>query len=198
MKRKLTKIFFKMVESNGKKIMPPCCQCEGAGATCYGKMRGPGCWRCLQWKIGCSVVEAKKRKGKEMEVIKVKQSGKGNRVEMGEMDRRTEAMEAMVTEMRRIADGVEALVAGQQEIIAGIDRVVEEQRSLGIEVEVLRRKIEEGMGEKSKGKEKETEKGKGKEKGVETERITEEMMMEGDGEEMDGDGEDEAGSAPVS
>ena len=49
------------------------------------------------------------------------------------------------------------------------------------------RKIEEGMGEKSKGKEKETEKGKGKEKGVETERITEEMVMEGDDEEMDGD-----------
>ena len=100
--------------------------------------------------------------------------------------------------MRRIADGVEALVAGQQEIIAGIDEVVEEQRLLGFGVEVLRRKIEEGMGKKSKGKEKETEKGKGKEKGVVTERITEETVMEGDGEETDGDGEDEAGSAPVS
>ena len=74
-------------------------------------------------------------------------------------------------EMRRIADGVEALVAGQQEIIAGINGVVEEQRSLGFGVEVLRRKIEEGMGEKSKGK--------GKEKGVEVEKITEETMMEG-------------------
>ena len=70
------------------------------------------------------MVEAKKRKGKETEVIKVKQSGKGNRVETGETDRRTEAMEAMVVEMRRIVDGVEALVAGQQEMIAGIDRVV--------------------------------------------------------------------------
>ena len=198
MKRKLTKIFFKMVESNGKKIMPPCHQCEGAGATCYRKTHGPGCWRCSQWKIGCSMVEAKKRKGKETEVIKVKQSGKENRVETGETDRRTEAMEAMVTEMRRIADEVEALVAGQQEIIAGIDRVVEEQRLLGFGVEVLWRKIEEGMGEKSKGKEKKTEKGKGKEKGVETERITEETMMERDGEETDGDGEDEAGSAPIS
>ena len=94
--------------------------------------------------------------------------------------------------MRRIADGVEALVAGQQEIIVGIDEVVEEQRLLGFGVEVLWRKIEEGMGEKSKGKEKETEKGKGKEKGVETERIMEETVMEGDGEEMDRDGEDEA------
>ena len=143
-----------MVESNGKKIVPPCCQCEGAGVTCYGKTHRPGCWRCLQQKIGCSMVEVKKRKGKEMEVIKVKRSRKGNRVKMGEADRRTEAMEAMVTEMRRIADGVEALVAGQQEIIVGIDRVVEEQRSLGFGVEVLWRKIEEGMGEKSKGKEK--------------------------------------------
>ena len=39
-KQKLTKIFFKTVESNGKKIVPPCHQCEGAGATCYGKMCG--------------------------------------------------------------------------------------------------------------------------------------------------------------
>ena len=132
--------------------MPPCRQCEGAGATCYGKTCRLGCWRCSQRKIGCSVVEAKKRKGKETEVIKVKWSGKGNRIETGETDRRTEAMEAMVVEMRRIADGVEALVAGQQEIIAGINEVVEEQRSLGFGVEVLRRKIEEGMGEKSKGK----------------------------------------------
>ena len=188
-KRKLTQIFFKMVESNGKKIVPPCRQCEGAGVTCYGKMCGLGCWRCSQRKIGCSVVEAKKRKGKETEVVKVKQSGKGNRVEMGETDRRMEAMEALVVEMRRIVDRVEVLVAGQQEMIAGIDGVVEEQRSLGFGVEVLRRKIEEGMGEKNKGK--------GKEKGVETERITEEMVMEGD-DETDGDGEDEAGSAPIS
>ena len=48
------------------------------------------------------MVEARKRKGKEMEVIKVKWSGKGNRIEMGETDRRMEAMEAMVVEMRRI------------------------------------------------------------------------------------------------
>ena len=130
-------IFFKMVESNRKKIVPPCCQCEGTGVTCYGKMCGPGCWRCSQQKIGCSMVEAKKRKGKETEVIKVKRSGKGNKVEMGETDRRMEGMEAMVTEMRRRADGVEALVAGQQEIVAGINRVVEEQRSLGFGVEVV-------------------------------------------------------------
>ena len=72
-----------MVESNRKKIVPPCRQYEGEGATCYGKMCRPGCWRCLQRKIGCSVVEAKKRKGKETEVIKVKWSRKGNRIEMG-------------------------------------------------------------------------------------------------------------------
>ena len=104
----------------------------------------------------------------------------------------------MVTEMRRIADGVEALVAGQQEIIVGINGVVEEQRSLGFGVEVLQRKIEEGKVEKSKGKEKETEKGKEKEKEVEMEKIMEETMMEGDGDETDGDREDEARSAPVS
>ena len=103
-KWKLTK-FFKTVESNRKKIVPPCCQCEGTGVTCYGKTCGPGCWRCSQRKIGCSVVEAKKRKGKETEVIKVKWSGKGNKIERGETDWRTEAMEAMVVEMRRIVSG---------------------------------------------------------------------------------------------
>ena len=75
---------------------------------------------------------------------------------------------------------------------------MEEQRLLGFGVEVLWRKIEEGMVEKSKGKDKETEKGKEKEKEVETEKITEETMIEGDGDETDGDREDEAGSAPVS
>ena len=169
-KWELTKNLFKTVDSNRKKIVPPCCQCEGGGATCYRKTCRLGCWRCLQHKIGCSMVEAKKRKGKEMEVIKVKRSGKGNKVEMGETDRRMEAMEAMVMEMRRITDGVEALVAGQQEIIAGIDRVVEEQRPLGFGVEVLQRKIEEGMVEKNKGKDKEMEKGKEKEKEVEMEK----------------------------
>ena len=39
-KRKLTKTFFKTVELNGKKIMPPCRQCEGAGVTCYRKTHG--------------------------------------------------------------------------------------------------------------------------------------------------------------
>ena len=127
----------------------------------------------------------------------MKRSGKGNRVETGETDKKTEALEAMVMEMRRIADGVEVLVAGQQEIIAGIDGVVEEQRLLGFGVEVLQRKIEQGMVEKSKGKDKETEKGKEKQKEVEMEKIMEETMMEGDGDEMDGDRE-EARSAPVS
>ena len=103
-----------------------------------------------------------------------------------------------MTEMRRIADGVEALMAGQQEIIVGIDRVVEEQRLLGFGVEILQRKIEEGMVEKSKGKEKEMEKGKEKEKEVDMEKTMEETMMEGDGEETDRDREEEAGSAPIS
>ena len=107
-----------------------------------------------------------------------------------------------MTEMKRIADRVEVLVAGQQEIIAGINRVVEEQRLLGFGVEVLWRKIEEGMAEKSKGKDKdkdkEMEKGKEKEKEVDTEKTTEETMMGEDEEDTDGDGEEEAGSAPIS
>ena len=135
------------------------------------------------------MVEVKKMKGKEMEVIKVKRSGKGPRLEGGEMDRWTEVMEMMVVEMQRIADGVEALVAGQQEIIAGIDGMVEEQRLIGFGVEVFRRKIEEGMAEKGKGKDKDKDKDKGKEKEKEmdTEKVMEETVMGEEDGDTDGD-----------
>ena len=59
------------------KIKPPCQQCTNAGQPCYRKTQGPGCWRCSQWKIGCSIVEARKKgKGKEAEVIRVQRTEK--------------------------------------------------------------------------------------------------------------------------
>ena len=143
-------------------------------------------------------MEAKKRKGKETEVIKVKRSGKGNRLEAGDTDRQMVAMEAMVIEMRRIVDRVEALVAGQQEVIAGIDRMIDKQRLIGFGVEGLWRKIEEGMEEKGKGKEKEMEKGKGKEMDRDMGKVMEEIVMGEDDGDTDGDREEEAGSAPIS
>ena len=50
-------------------------------SPCYRKMRRPGCWRCSQRKIGCSMVEAQKRKnkGKETEERNGENSGKERR-----------------------------------------------------------------------------------------------------------------------
>ena len=65
--------------------MPPCQQCTDAWQVCQGKMCGPGCWRCSQQKIGCSIVEVRKKgKGKKTEVVRVKQTEKkGEEMEMG-------------------------------------------------------------------------------------------------------------------
>ena len=73
-------------------IKPPCQQCLNAGQACYGKMRGPGCWRCSQQKIGCSIVEARKKgKGKEAEVIQVKRAEKRKMEEEVENEEQTDS-----------------------------------------------------------------------------------------------------------
>ena len=164
--------------------MPSCCQCEAAGAMCYGKMHRPRCWRCSQQKIGCSLVEARKKgKGKEMEIIKVKWMGR--KTEKTEDEKRTEVFEWIAGAMERIADGIEGLVEGQWELIEGQGELVVEQRLMGLGLEVLIWTMEEK--EKGKGKEK-AEKGVG----METDEEEEDEEEETDGEE------DEARSAPVS
>ena len=97
------------MECDRKRRVPPCHQCQVADSPCYRKTWGPGCWRCYQQKIGCSMVEKKKkgketeeRSGKVEETIMVK---RGGRTKKAETDKLTEVLERMAESMERIADG---------------------------------------------------------------------------------------------
>ena len=135
------------MENSRVEIKPPCQQCMNAGQTCYRKTWGPGYWTCSQWKIGCSIVEARKKgKGKETEVVRVKRTEKrGEETELGELK---EILKKMVKAMERVADRIENLVEGQEELI-------EQQRSMGLGVEkMLRGRIGNGRRrERENGKE---------------------------------------------
>ena len=164
-------------------IKPPCQQCVNVRQVCYGKTRGPGCWRCSQWKIGCSIVEAwKKGKGKEAEVVRVKQTEKkGEETELGELK---DLLKKMVKALERVADGIEGLVEGQEELI-------EQQRSTGLGVEKMLRVIEGKDRKREEEREKEWEKMKKVEDEGENEEKTDlEMEMEETAAgEKDGDGD---------
>ena len=146
-------------------IKPPCQQCVNARQVCYGKTRGPGCWRCSQRKIGCSIVEARKKgKGKEAEVVRVKRTEKrGEETELGEL---REILKKLVKAVERVADGIESLVEGQEEL-------VDQQRSTGLGVEKLLRVIEGKDRKWEEEREKEREKMKKVEEEVEDEEKTE-------------------------
>ena len=164
-------------------IKPPCQQCTNAGQTCYGKTQGPGCWRCSQRKIGCSIVEARKKgKGKEAEVVRVKRMEKqGEETELGELK---EILKKMVKAMEQVADGIENLVEGQEELI-------EQQRSTGLGVEKMLRVIEGKDQKREEEREREWEEKRKAEEEVENEEKTDsdletEETVTG---EKDGDGD---------
>src|ERR1700761_7345457 len=45
-----------------KRTTPPCSQCTAGSAVCFGKSRGPSCWRCYKRKMSCSLVVQKRKK----------------------------------------------------------------------------------------------------------------------------------------
>jgi hypothetical protein len=53
------------VKSSSWLMVPPCERCIKIEEECQWKVQGPGCKRCAQRKVGCSVVGLK-RKGLEM------------------------------------------------------------------------------------------------------------------------------------
>ena len=175
------------MESSGAEIKPPCQQCVNARQVCYGKTRGPGCWRCSQRKIGCSIVEARKKgKGKETEVIRVKRVEK--RCEDTELGEIKDILKKMVKVMERMADGIEGLAEGQEELI-------DQQRSTGLGVEKLLRVIEEKDRKREEEREREREEKRKTEEAVEDEEKTdsESETEETAAGEKDGDGDvDEA------
>ena len=122
-------------------------------------------------------MEARKTgKGKETEVIRVKQREKqGEETELGELK---EILKKMVKAMERVADGIEGLVEGQEELI-------EQQRLTGLGVEKMLRGIE------GKDQKWEEEREREQEKMKETEKV-----IEGEEEEKT-DSEEETGEAMV-
>ena len=147
---------------------------KGMCSTCMKRNRNIGCWRCSQRKIGCSIVEARKKgKGKEAEVVGVKRTEKrGEETELGELK---EILKKMVKAMEQVADGIENLVEGQEELI-------KQQRSTGLGVEKLLRVLE--------GKDQKREEERKAEEAVEDEEKTdsESETEETAAGEKDGDG----------
>ena len=167
-------------------MVPSCRQCERGGNDCYKKTRGPGCLRCAEWKIKCSVVEEQQKK-KEMEVekektVKVKRPRKVEGSENREGEK--------IGVLKRIAEALEGLMAGQQELIEAVREVTEEQWGIRLAMEVWMRRQEEKEWKWEKGKSKEKEKELDAEKTDEEENGEEDR--EGDKEMENGNGgEDE-------
>jgi hypothetical protein len=80
---------------------------------CQQKVRGPGCKRCVQQKVGCSVVGLK-RKGSEKRVEQrvMEDVVEGLIAPLELSDRVMEQVEAMAKELLKISRGIWALVEG--------------------------------------------------------------------------------------
>ena len=74
-----------------KQNSPSCSQCTTGSAVCYGKSRGPSCWRCFKRKMSCSLVVQKRKK---------EEKGKGRVVE------EEEEPEGLQNILERLTDAV--------------------------------------------------------------------------------------------
>ena len=93
----------------------PCKQCVAIQATCYKKMRGPGCWGCSKRKMKCSMAapqEARKSRGKKgegleglpplmMMTVDEEVMGLLRRL-VGALERGAEALEAMESRYQKM------------------------------------------------------------------------------------------------
>ena len=94
-------------------MIPSCHQCKWGGNECYKKTHGPGCLRCMEWKIKCSTVEEQRRK-KEMEgekekTVKVKRLRKVEGLENGEGEK--------IGVLKRIVEALEGIMACLKSIL---------------------------------------------------------------------------------
>jgi hypothetical protein len=98
-----------------RRITPPCERCAQADEPCLRKARGPGCLRCGQQKVGCSLVGLKqktseKKEGKRRLLSEGLEEGSVALLEL--FDGVMEQVEAMVKELWKISGGLLALVDG--------------------------------------------------------------------------------------
>jgi hypothetical protein len=157
------------------RITPPCERCAQADEPCLWKVRGPGCLRCRQQKVGCSLVGLKrkileKKEGKKRLMSEGLEEGSAAPLELS--DGVMEQVEAMAKELRNISGGIWALVEG----IRKLTEVVE-----GVGKEGIRKEDGQRMDRQT-----ETERRK---EDSEEEEESEEEEVKGDSGEGDGDQE---------
>jgi hypothetical protein len=149
-------------------MMPPCKRCMKANEACLRKAQGPGCQRCVQRKVGCSLVGMKRRTDKKegkWRLVSERAEEDLVALMMELSDGFMEQMEAMAKELRRIGGGIWALIEG----VGKLTEVMERSEKMGAD------KVE---------KEVETEVIQKVDKEMEMEILSEEESEEGsDGEE---------------
>jgi hypothetical protein len=126
-------------------ITPPCERCAQADEPCLWKARGPGCLRCRQRKVGCSLVGLKqkileKKEGKRRLLSEGLEEGSVASLEFS--DGVMEQVEALAKELRRISGGLLALVEGVgklTEAVTGLGKKEVRKEDKETETEDVRR-----------------------------------------------------------
>jgi hypothetical protein len=142
-----------------------------AGEPCLRKARGPGCLRCGQRKVGCSLVGLKqklseKKEGKRRMMSEGLEEGSVALLELS--DTVMEQVEAMVKELRKISGGLLALVEGVgklTEVVVGLRKKEVRKEDKEMETEGVQRmdkqtEMERREEDSEEGEESEEEEGK--------------------------------------
>jgi hypothetical protein len=148
----------------------PCDRCVKVEEECRRKARGPGCERCAQQKVGCSVVGLK-RKGleKRVEWRATEEIDEGLIALLELFNGVMEQVGAMAKELRKISGGVWVLVEGigrLMEVIEGLGREEVERVYKEMETEKVQKvdkQMETEEKEEDSEKEEESEEEVGKE-----------------------------------
>jgi hypothetical protein len=146
-------------------MVPPCKRCIKAEEECRQKAQGPGCERCAQQKVGCSVVGLK-RKGLEKRVKRrvTEDADEGPIALLELFDGVMEQVEMMAKKLRRISRGIWALVEGigkLTEVVEGmakeevrkVDKVTEMEEVQRVNKQTETEEKEEDSEEEEKSKE---------------------------------------------
>jgi hypothetical protein len=139
---------------------------------CLWKARGPGCLRCGQWKVGCSLVGLKqkiseKKEGKKRMMSEGLEEGLVAPLELS--DGVMEQMKAMAKELRKISGGLLALIEGVEkltEVVAGLGKKEVRKEDKETEMEDVQRMDKQTETEKREDdskQEEESEEEEGKE-----------------------------------
>jgi len=108
-----------VVAKTTTRVEVPCEQCMAAGAICYKKMQGPGCWQCSKRKSKCSAAapwetgRSRGWRGEGLEglsppaMVTIDEEVMGLlRQLVGALERGVEVLEAMEDHYRRMGEWV--------------------------------------------------------------------------------------------